>query len=215
VNWAAVPRPTSTASNDTGLELILYDRHQERLGHLRRQPKEIRGNQRHKVGRWLTTYLFRNIDLSTMKLYELKRALQKYPESLPRFVLPDGDPIPAHAHVTEVGHALKNFIDCGGVTGKTETVLLQTHVGDDSEHCLTSKRLAKILELGDHLLPHDRLDVEVEYNCCVVAQYPIAEAKPAGEHLDLILENKRTQCLARERAKARSAPDCCGVETCC
>jgi hypothetical protein len=150
-----------------------------------------------------------------MKLYELRTALQKHPESLPRFVLPDGDAIPAHAHVTEVGHAVKNFIDCGGLTGKTEMVLLQTHVGDDTEHRLTSKRFAKILELGDRVLPHDRLDVEVEYNCCVVAQYPIAGAKRTGEHLDLLLENKRTQCLVRERAKARSASACCGVETCC
>ena len=130
-----------------------------------------------------------------MKLYELKTALQKQPESLLRFVLPDGDAIPAHAHVTEVGHAVKNFIDCGGVTGKTETVLLQTHVGDDTEHRLTSKRFANILELGDRVLPHDRLDVEVEYDCCVVAQYPIAGAKHTGEHLDLLLEKKRTQCL--------------------
>ena len=150
-----------------------------------------------------------------MKLSELKIALQKHPESFPRFVLPDGGAIPAHAHVTEVGHAVKTFIDCGGVTGKTETVLLQTHVGDDTEYRLTSRRFAKILELGDRLLPHDRLNVEVEYNCCVVAQYPISGAKQTGEHLDLLLENKRTQCLARERAKALSASACCGVETCC
>jgi hypothetical protein len=150
-----------------------------------------------------------------MKLSELKTALQKHPESFPRFVLPDGDAIPAHAHVTEVGHAVKTFIDCGGVTGKTETVLLQTHVGDDTEHRLTSKRFARILELGDRLLPHDRLNVEVEYDCCVVAQYPISGAKENGEHLDLLLENKRTQCLARERAKALPASACCGVETCC
>src|SRR6266550_8080422 len=146
-----------------------------------------------------------------MKLSALKTALLKHPESLPRFVLPDGDAIPAHAHVTEVGHAVKNFIDCGGVTGKTETVLLQTHVGDDTEHRLTSKRLAKILELGDRVLPHDRLEVEVEYDCCVVAQYPIVAVKLAGTHLDLILEKKRTQCLARERAKAGAGSACCGV----
>jgi Family of unknown function (DUF6428) len=150
-----------------------------------------------------------------MKLDELKTALQKYPETLPRFVLPDGDAIPAHAHVTEVGHVVKNFVDCGGVTGKTETVLVQTHVGDDTEHRLTSKRFAKILELGDCVLPHGRLDVEVEYDCCVVAQYPIGGAKQTGRHLDLLLENRRTQCLARERAKAGSALACGGVETCC
>jgi hypothetical protein len=150
-----------------------------------------------------------------MQLHDLKKALHKHPGTFPRFVLPDGDKIPAHAHVTEVGHALRNFIDCGGMTGKTETVLLQTHVGDDTEHRLTSERLAKILELGDRVLPHDRLDVEVEYDCCVVAQYPIGGANRTGAHLDLLLENKRTQCLARERAKAQSASACCGVGTCC
>ena len=150
-----------------------------------------------------------------MQLHDLKKALQKHPKTFPRFVLPDGDKIPAHAHVTEVGHALRNFIDCGGMTGKTETVLLQTNVGDDTEHRLTSRRFAKILELGDRLLPHERLDVEVEYDCCVVAQYPVVEAKLAGEHLDLLLEKKRTQCLARERAKVAGASAGCGVETCC
>jgi len=150
-----------------------------------------------------------------MKLNHLKSFLRTHPETFLRFILPDGDQIPPHAHVTEVGHAVKNFIDCGGVTGKAEAVLLQTHVGDDIEHRLTSERFAKILQLGDRVLPNDRLDVEVEYDCCVVAQYPILEAKQNGKHLDLILANKRTQCLARERAKNETASACCGMESCC
>jgi hypothetical protein len=150
-----------------------------------------------------------------MKLNDLKSALADHPGTVPRFILPDGDHIPAHAHVTEVGHATKNFIDCGGVTGRTETVLLQTHVGDDTEHRLTSERFGKILQLGDRVLPHDDLNVEVEYDCCVVAQYPIAAAKPSGQHLDLILERKHTQCLARERADVAAAASCCGAEVCC
>lgn len=150
-----------------------------------------------------------------MKLHDLKSVLWQHPETFVRFILPDGDQIPAHAHVTEVGHVVKNFIDCGGVMGKTESVLLQTHVGDDMGHRLASGRLARILQLGDRVLPSDRLEVEVEYDCCVVAQYPILEAKPNGEHLDLILAGKRTQCLARERAKNETTPACCGVEACC
>src|SRR6202030_4185409 len=98
-----------------------------------------------------------------MKLSDLRAVLEKYPDTLPRFVLPDGDYIPAHAHVTEVGHVAKNFIDCGAVTGKSETVLLQTHVGQDTDHRLKSDRFAKILQLGERVLPHDRLEVEVEY----------------------------------------------------
>ena len=150
-----------------------------------------------------------------MQLHNLKSVLRNHPGTSPRFVLPDGDYIPAHAHVTEVGHSVKNFIDCGGVAGKVEAVLLQTHVGDDIEHRLTSERFDKILQLGDRVLPHDDLDVEVEYDCCVVAQYPIVEAKRNGKHLDLILENKHTQCLARERAKTEAESPCCGVEACC
>jgi Family of unknown function (DUF6428) len=137
-----------------------------------------------------------------MKLSDLRAALEQHPATFPRFVLPDGNFIPPHAHVTEVGHVVKNFIDCGGVMGNSETVVLQTHVGSDVEHRLRSDRFAKILQLGERVLPHDRLDVEVEYDCCVVAQYPVTEVKQAGEHLDVMLGKRQTQCLAREREKA-------------
>ena len=150
-----------------------------------------------------------------MKLNDLKSVLAEHPGTFPRFILPQGDHIPAHAHVTEVGHTAKNFIDCGGVTGRTETVLLQTHVGNDTDHRLTSERFGKILQLGDQVLPHDGLDVEVEYDCCVVAQYPIASATRSGEYLDLILAKKRTQCLARERSALHdAASSCCQTGTC-
>src|SRR5215210_449590 len=82
---------------------------------------------------------------SGMKLDDLRSVLQKHPDTLPRFVLPDADSIPAHAHVTEVGHVMKNFIDCGGVLGKSETLLLQTHVGLDTDHRLRADRFANIL----------------------------------------------------------------------
>ena len=137
-----------------------------------------------------------------MKLSNLRAVLEKHAKTFPRFRLPGGDDIPAHAHVTEVGHVMKNFIDCGGVTGKTETVLLQTHVGQDVDHRLRSDRFAKILALGQRILPHDQLEVEVEYDCCVVAQYPVEAVNLAGEHLDIILGSRRTQCLAQERQKA-------------
>ena len=80
-----------------------------------------------------------------MKLSYLRAHLERHPDTFPRFVLPGGDYIPSHAHVTEVGHVAKNFIDCGGGMGKSETVVLQTHVGQDTEHRLRSDRFAKIL----------------------------------------------------------------------
>ena len=150
-----------------------------------------------------------------MNLQELQRLLQRHPDSLSRFVLPNGHFIPPHAHITEVGHVIKNFIDCGGITGKEEKVVLQTHVGDDTEHRLRSDRFAKILELGQRVLPNPELEVDVEYDCCVVSQYRITEARPAGDHLDLILDRSRTQCRPRERAKTETAETCCSTAACC
>ena len=113
-----------------------------------------------------------------------------------------------------MAHEVKNFIDCGGMLGKSEAVVLQTHVMEDTEHRLSSERFAKILDIGNRVLPHDQLNIEVEYDCCVVAQYPIVEAKLVGNYLDLILENKQTQCLARERVNAEAGSSCCGASRC-
>lgn len=151
-----------------------------------------------------------------MDVKQLKEVLSRYPETFPRFVLPDGDQIPAHAHVTEIGHVVKNYIDCGGVSGKEEKVVLQTHVGKDTEHRLRSDRFSKILELLGRVLPNDQLGVEVEYDCCVVTQYPISEVKQKGERLDIILQRGRTQCRARERREGAANEACCGsTATCC
>ena len=151
-----------------------------------------------------------------MTLHNLQNALEANPKRFPRFVLPDGDYIPAHAHVTEVGYVVRNFIDCGGLTGKEEKVVLQTHVGDDINHRLRSDRFAQILRLGNRVIPSADFDVDVEYDCCVVAQYPIAEATADGGHLNLILRRGRTQCRARERREGGTADGCCVTSaTCC
>jgi hypothetical protein len=151
-----------------------------------------------------------------MKLTEFRSILAFHPDALPRFTLPDGDQIPAHFHVTEVGHVAKKFIDCGGVTGQTEACVLQTWLGHDLEHRLTSGTLGKILDLGNRVVPPRDLEVEIEYDCCVVAQYPIAEVTRSGAHLEITLGNKKTQCLARERRKAETEAGCCAeAATCC
>ncbi|MDQ6622893.1 MAG: DUF6428 family protein [Verrucomicrobiota bacterium] len=148
-----------------------------------------------------------------MTLTELRTILTLHPEAQPRFTLPDGDQIPAHFHVTEVAYVAKKFIDCGGLTGQSETCVLQTWLGDDLEHRLTAGRLAQILKLGARVLPERDLEVEVEYDCCVVAQYPIAEVTRAGDHIELALGSKRTQCLARDRRLADA--NCCGEPAAC
>ena len=135
-----------------------------------------------------------------MKLKDLKATLALHPDALPRFILPDGDQVPAHFHITEVGHVAKRFIDCGGkLHDTTDTCLLQTYVADDVDHRLNAGTFAKILQLGDQVLPHDDLEVEVEYDCCVVAQYPVASATLSGAHIEIQLGEKHTDCLAKEK----------------
>ena len=156
-----------------------------------------------------------------VKLKELKDILGSHPEALPRFITPDGDQIPAHFHITEVGHIAKRFIDCGGkLHDKTDTCLLQTYVADDVDHRLNAGTFAKILKLGDQVLPHDDLDVELEYEDCAITQSPIIGAKFTGEYIDLQLGEKHTDCLAKEKcgidgescgtkADAKAAAACC------
>lgn len=152
-----------------------------------------------------------------MKISTLRSILALHADALPRFTLPDGDQIPAHFHVTEVGHATKRFIDCGGVTGQSEACVLQTWVGQDVEHRLTAGRLDDILQLGVRILPDRDLEVEVEYDCCVVAQYPVTEVSRDGAYLEITLGNKKTQCLARERANSGAESACCSPSAaqCC
>ena len=99
-----------------------------------------------------------------MNIRTLRTSLIQYSEKNVHFVLPDGDPIPQEFHVTEVGHVVKKFIDCGGTVRSTEACLLQTWVSDDDKnHRLTAGKLAKILDLSRQVVPSDELNVEVEY----------------------------------------------------
>jgi Family of unknown function (DUF6428) len=144
-----------------------------------------------------------------MKLNELKAILESQPDKFPRFILPDGDQVPAHFHLTEVGHVAKNFIDCGGTIRRTESSVLQLWVNDeDADHRLNAGKLVKILELGQRVLPHYDLDVEVEYDDYAISQFPIIGFEASGDHLDFTMTTKHTDCLAREKCDV-------GDNSCC
>src|SRR4051812_10292170 len=142
-----------------------------------------------------------------MELSALKSLLRSTPSAFPRFTLPDGAQIPAHFHITEVGHVTKRFIDCGGTLhDRTDTCLLQTWFSEnDPDHRLNAGTFAKILELGAQVLPHDDLEVEVEHDDCGVSQFPIQSAELVGDHIELRLRGRQTDCLAKEK---------CGVDGC-
>lgn len=149
-----------------------------------------------------------------MKLNELKTLLRKYPSRLPRFELPDGSEVPAHFHVTEVGYVTKNFVDCGGTFRAASVCVLQTWVSNDTEHRLDAGKLDHILSLADKLLPHEDVNVEVEYESGLISQYLISEAVISGEKIQFRLASKHTDCLAKE-ACGLEPSGCCDGEGGC
>jgi hypothetical protein len=161
---------------------------------------------------WLD-YIPDEVYRSLMKLRELKSFLRAQPDALPQFILPSGEHIPAHFHVTEVGHVAKKFVDCGGTFRDREACVLQTYVADDVVHRLKAKRFADILDLGRPVLPGEDLDVEVEWDCCVVSQYPIASARAVEDRLEFQLAARHTDCLAKQKcgceSEAANTPTAC------
>ncbi|MEZ6139617.1 MAG: DUF6428 family protein [Zavarzinella sp.] len=139
-----------------------------------------------------------------MNLAEFQSILQANPEAALHVMLPSGEFVPAHFHVTEVGRIQKDFIDCGGTTRSSTTCLLQLWVATDEDHRLTSTKLATILSMAAPLLQSTDLPVEVEYEGEVVSQYPLSEVELTPSGILLTVGSKHTDCLAKDR---------CGIPT--
>jgi len=130
-----------------------------------------------------------------MKLSELKKALGFLDEV--KFMLPNGEYVPAHFHVTEVGKVKKDFIDCGGKVRSEETVSLQLWKSVDYYHRLKPQKLVDIIELSENKLGIEDHEVEVEYQGDTIGKYALQFRD--GQ---LKLTNTQTACLAS---------DACGV----
>jgi len=96
-----------------------------------------------------------------MKLSEIKNNLKKL-ETI-AFQLPNGELVPNHFHVTEVGKITKNFIDCGGTVRNEEIVNFQLWEANDYDHRLHPEKLIHIIELSEQKLQIPDLEIEVEY----------------------------------------------------
>lgn len=162
-----------------------------------------------------------------MNLNELKAALaDAQPDAEVRIALPDGGYVPAHFHVTEVGHIQKDFIDCGGKRRASRSCLLQTWMGSDQDdgHRLRVERFGKILAITAPLFADEALPVEVEYEEGLISQFPLQGVSEDAGRVVLHLGTKHTDCLAREScgvgAEAEGEGCGCGdperrTATCC
>ena len=96
-----------------------------------------------------------------MTLTEIKQYLKEQ-ESI-SFTLPNGEKVPAHFHVTEIGKSSKSFIDCGGTLRQEKKVTFQLWNANDYDHRLHPEKLIKIIELAEDTFNLDDLDIEVEF----------------------------------------------------
>lgn len=151
-----------------------------------------------------------------MTLDAFLRVLAENPSAPLYMMLPDGDFVPAHFHVTEVGRVQKDFVDCGGTIRSATSCVLLVWVAGDTDHRLDTSKLARILDLAAPLLKATDLPVEVEYEDGRVSQFPVsaAEVTPAGVLLHL--GSKHTACLAPDRCGVEATgQSCCPTPGCC
>lgn len=140
-----------------------------------------------------------------MIVKQLKQLLEANSDSSLHIMLPSGEFVPDHFHVTEVGRVQKTFIDCGGTRRESVSCLLQTWTAHDVEHRLVAGKLSMILKLAEKVLGSDDLPVEVEYGADVASQYAVADVEVTPKGLLFVLVGKQTDCLARDK---------CGVGEC-
>jgi hypothetical protein len=126
-----------------------------------------------------------------MKLSEVKSALTQITEY--NFLLPDGEKVPPHFHVTEVGSINKHFIDCGGTIRKESAINFQLYSASDYDHRLSAKKLLSIIELSTVKLQLEDLDIEVEYQGDTIGKYGL---EFDGQNFQLV--KKHTDCLAKD-----------------
>jgi hypothetical protein len=146
-----------------------------------------------------------------MNVNELVPLLELNRDSALSIVLPTGEFIPAHFHVTEIGRIEKNFIDCGGTRRESVSCMLQAWTADDLDHRLTAGKLATIFKMAQPILKSTELPVEIEYGPDVASQYSLTGADVIDTAIHLRLAGKRTDCLAKEKrgVKECCAPGCC------
>jgi len=126
-----------------------------------------------------------------MKLSQIKELLREM-DSL-AFRLPDGQEVPRHFHLTEIGKVTKEFIDCGGNHRRDQAVNFQLFHAQDHEHRLAPQKLLQIIERSEKSLALDDLQIEVEYQGRTLEKFNLDFD---GTHF--LLTAKHTDCLAKD-----------------
>lgn len=126
-----------------------------------------------------------------MKLSEVKNKLNQLEKIA--FQLPNGELVPNHFHVTEVGKITKHFIDCGGTVRNEEVVNFQLWNANDYDHRLHPDKLLKIIQLSEKVLDIEDLNIEIEYQGQTIQKFGLD-----FDGKNFLLTTKQTDCLAKD-----------------
>lgn len=155
-----------------------------------------------------------------MKLSKIKKHLAEL-ETI-AFLLPNGELVPNHFHVTEVGKITKNFIDCGGTVRNEEVVNFQLWNANDYDHRLHPEKLINIIDLSEKVLGIEDLEIEVEYQGQTIEKFGLD-----FDGSNFVLTSKQTDCLAKDNcgipaekpkiklAEINNEPCCAPDGNCC
>ena len=110
------------------------------------------------------------------------------------FQLENGQIIPKHFHITEIGCISKKFIDCGGTVREEKIINLQLWNANDFNHRLKPNKLIEIIELAEKTLSIEDIPIEIEYQNETIGKYDVLFN---GE--SFVLAPKTTNCLAADK----------------
>jgi len=132
-----------------------------------------------------------------MNLAQFQQALETI-DTL-KFVLPSGEQVPAHFHITEVGQVDRLFLDCGGKLRRESVVNFQLYTAEDFDHRLAVSKLQDIVKRSiDQLGLNPNLEIRVEHQGATIEVYGLT-LKNSILHLTAL----KTDCLAKDK---------CGIE---
>lgn len=132
-----------------------------------------------------------------MTLKELKNHLQNNDVLI--FTNPNGEIIPLHFHVTELGLNTRHFIDCGTDIHTENYACFQIWVANDTDHRLSPSKFLKIIDQSRIVLGDIDFEIEVEYQTDTIGRYGLNYDNGKFQ-----LTIKQTDCLAKEK---------CGIPT--
>jgi len=127
-----------------------------------------------------------------MKLSQVKLLLPSIDKL--QFKLENGQIVPAHFHITEIGQVSKHFIDCGGTMRTEHVINFQLWHANDIEHELKASKLLQIIEVSENKLGIEDHEIEVEYQAETIGKYALG-----FDGTYFLLMNKQTACLAEDQ----------------